>query len=208
MIYLFDFDGTLVDSMPTFSRVMLRILDEAGIAYGDDIIKTVTPLGYAGAARHFISLGLSLTEREAMERMNEYAQDDYLYRIQAKETVRETLHALRARGDSLNVLTASPHAVLDGCLARVGLLSLFDNVWSSDDFGTSKSDPDIYRRAAERLGCSTNELTFLDDNLGACLAARAAGARVLGVFDPSSADSEDEMRKTLDGYVRTFSELL
>ena len=38
---IFDFDGTLVDSMPTFASTMLRILDENGIAYGDDIIKTI-----------------------------------------------------------------------------------------------------------------------------------------------------------------------
>ena len=31
--YLFDFDGTLVDSMPSFISVMLRILDENGIKY-------------------------------------------------------------------------------------------------------------------------------------------------------------------------------
>ena len=31
--YLFDFDGTLVDSMPTFVSVMLRILDENEIKY-------------------------------------------------------------------------------------------------------------------------------------------------------------------------------
>ena len=31
MIYLFDFDGTLVDSMPTFSSIMLNILDEYGV---------------------------------------------------------------------------------------------------------------------------------------------------------------------------------
>ena len=36
--YLFDFDGTLVDSMPTYVRSMLRILDENGIEYGDDIV--------------------------------------------------------------------------------------------------------------------------------------------------------------------------
>ena len=46
--YLFDFDGTLVDSMPTFVAVMLRILDERGIKYGDDIVKIITPLGYRG----------------------------------------------------------------------------------------------------------------------------------------------------------------
>ena len=43
--YLFDSDGTLVDSMPTFCRTMLRILDEHGIKYGSDITKIITPLG-------------------------------------------------------------------------------------------------------------------------------------------------------------------
>ena len=40
--YLFDFDGTLVDSMPTFSGLMIRILNEHNIKYGDDIIKIIT----------------------------------------------------------------------------------------------------------------------------------------------------------------------
>ena len=45
--YLFDFDGTLVDSMPAYISVMLRILDENNIKYESDIIKIITPLGYA-----------------------------------------------------------------------------------------------------------------------------------------------------------------
>ena len=36
--------------MPTFVSVMLRILDENAISYGDDIVKTITPLGYKGTA--------------------------------------------------------------------------------------------------------------------------------------------------------------
>ena len=44
--YLFDFDGTLVDSMPTYVSVMLRILDENNIKYSSDIVKIITPLGY------------------------------------------------------------------------------------------------------------------------------------------------------------------
>ena len=59
--FLFDFDGTLVDSMPTFAEVMLRILDENGIKYGKDIIKIITPLGYNGTAEHFIKMGVDMT---------------------------------------------------------------------------------------------------------------------------------------------------
>ena len=58
--YLFDFDGTLVDSMPTFVSVMLRILDENKIAYGDDIVKIITPLGYKGTGACFKEFGLEL----------------------------------------------------------------------------------------------------------------------------------------------------
>ena len=48
--YLFDFDGTLVDSMPAWETTMLRILNENHINYPPDIIKTITPLGFAGTA--------------------------------------------------------------------------------------------------------------------------------------------------------------
>ena len=41
--YLFDFDGTLVDSMPNWAKQMLSILDDYNVDYPDDIIKTVTP---------------------------------------------------------------------------------------------------------------------------------------------------------------------
>ena len=52
--YLFDFDGTLVDSMPSYISVMLRILDENDVAYGKDIIKIITPLGYLGTAKYYV----------------------------------------------------------------------------------------------------------------------------------------------------------
>ena len=58
--YLFDFDGTLVDSMPDYCAAMLRILDENGVSYEPDIVKGITPLGVSGTADHFISMGVKL----------------------------------------------------------------------------------------------------------------------------------------------------
>ena len=65
--YLFDFDGTLVDSMPTYVASMLRILDENGIPYEKDIVKIITPLGVKGTAEYFIELGVKKSLFEIVE---------------------------------------------------------------------------------------------------------------------------------------------
>ncbi|MBQ7897981.1 MAG: HAD family phosphatase [Clostridia bacterium] len=208
MNYLFDFDGTLVDSMPTFVSVMLRILDENDIKYDNSIVKIITPLGYGGTAKYYKTLGLEQSEEELITLMNRYAYDDYVYNIPAKNSVIDTLHALKERGDSLNVLTASPHTVLDPCLKRLGIFELFDNVWSCDDFKTTKADPEIYKMAAEKMGVSTEKVLFLDDNLNADKTAKTAGMKVCGVYDDSSAEYTDEMKAITDFYIFDFKELL
>ena len=75
--YLFDFDGTLVDSMPVFCRCMLRILDEEGISYEKDIIKTLTPLGLSGTIAYFMSLGVKSSQDEILHRVQLYLLDAY-----------------------------------------------------------------------------------------------------------------------------------
>ena len=206
--FLFDFDGTLVDSMPTFVSVMLRILDEFGIKYSDDIVKIITPLGYQGTAEYYRKLGISSPTTELVELMNKYAQDEYAYKILAKETVVETLTKLKERGDSLNVLTASPHMMLDPCLKRLGIWDLFDNVWSCEDFQTTKSDPQIYQLAAEKIGRRIEEIIFVDDNVNAVKTAKIAGMHAYAIFDASSAEYKDEMRAVSDRYIKNLAELL
>lgn len=206
--YLFDFDGTLVDSMPTFISVMLRILDDFGIKYSDDIVKIITPLGYQGTAEYYRGLGISSPTTELVELMNKYAQDEYAYKILAKETVVETLTKLKERGDSLNVLTASPHIMLDPCLKRLGIWDLFDSVWSCDDFKTTKSDPKIYQSAAEKIGRRNEEIIFVDDNVNAVKTAKIAGMQAYAIYDASSAEYEDEMKAVSDRYIKNLAELL
>ncbi len=207
--YLFDFDGTLVDSMPTFISAMLRILNENNISYDDSIIKTITPLGLDGTAEYYISkLGVNKIKEQLISIMKDYMLEAYIHTIPAKKNVLKVLKALKARGASLNVLTASPHITLDACLKRLGLWELFDNVWSCDDFNTTKADPGIYHSVAKRLNTSVNDVLFLDDNLNADLTAKAAGMQVCGVYDESSKDCVEQIKAATDFYIYDFKELL
>jgi HAD superfamily hydrolase (TIGR01509 family) len=206
--YLFDFDGTLVDSMPTFVSSMLRILDENNIPYGDDIIKIITPLGLNGTAEYYIhTMGLQMRKEQLICTMKEYMLDAYFHTIPAKPNVISVLKTLKDRGASLNVLTASPHITLDACLKRLGMWELFDNVWSCDDFATTKADPEIYIRAAQRMGTSVEKVLFLDDNYNADKVAKSAGMLVCGVYDESSRDYVEQMKSVTDFYIYDFSEL-
>ena len=207
--YLFDFDGTLVDSMPAYVSGMLKILDEFGAKYGDDIVKIITPLGFNGTAEYFLkTFGLDMNKSQLLQQMQDNMIDEYFYRIPAKSNVISTLNQLKSKGASLNVLTASPHITLDACLKRLGIFDLFDNVWSCEDFSTTKADPEIYRAVAKTLGVSVKDVLFLDDNYNADKTARSAGMKVCGVFDESSADYVDQMKSLCDFYIYDFNELL
>ena len=209
MHYLFDFDGTLVDSMPTFGAMMLGTLEKYGVKADPTVLKIITPLGYALTAKYFVEqLGVRADPTELVRHFYTTATEAYANSIEAKPSVPEVLRALRARGDSLHVLTASPHPMLDPCLKRIGIFDLFENVWSCEDFGTGKSDPEIYRMAAARIGVGVEEVTFLDDNYNADKSAIEAGMHVIGVFDESSAEYEREMRTVCEKYIYDFRELL
>lgn len=56
-----------------------------------------------------------------MEVMGRYIYEECLYNIPAKPNVADVLGQLRKQGCSRNILTASPRAVLDPCLKRLGL---------------------------------------------------------------------------------------
>ncbi len=206
--YLFDFDGTLVDSMPAFISGVLKELDKNNCKYGDDIIKIITPLGFAGTADYFIkTFGLNVGVEELVQIFKDNMKDEYFYKIQAKNNVIKVLKELKEKGASLNVLTASPHVTLDACLKRLGIFDLFDNVWSCDDFETTKANPEIYKMVAKKLEKPVEKVLFLDDNINADLTAKTAGMKVCGVYDKSSDDFVEQMKNACDFYIFDFEEL-
>ncbi|MBQ8525264.1 MAG: HAD family phosphatase [Clostridia bacterium] len=209
MYYIFDMDGTLIDSMPAYCGAMLRFLENHNISYPEDIVKIITPLGISGAAKYFIeSLKADISADKIAQEVLQDMYTAYTTTIPAKEHVIETVKKLKESGHSLSVLTASPHMTLDPCLKRLGIYELFDHVWSCEDFGTTKSDVKIYHEAAKRLGTTAENCIFLDDNCNAITTAKKSGMTVYGVYDPSSEEYIEEMKEISHKYIYSFEELI
>ena len=203
--YIFDFDGTLVDSMPYWSEKMLNILKKNNIEYSSDIIKRIATLGDLGTAKYFQEiLGVKLSVNEMIEQMEAYALPKYRDVITLKAGVLDYLHLLKENNCSIHVLTASPHKMLDVCLRRNGIFKLFDNVWSCDDFGTTKTDVNIYVQAVKRIGVNIGEAVFFDDNINAVKTAAKAGLFTVGVYDKSGEEYTEKLKEISDLYINSF----
>lgn len=207
MFILFDFDGTLVDSMPVWAGVHINMLREFNIDVPDDFVKTIVPLGNLRASQYTISLGADVSLEDYLSRQHVILSKEYGDNIVLKEGVYDALKTLKSQGHSLNVLTASPHRYLDPCLKRNGVWELFDNVWSIDDFGMTKDDVKIYKSAAERLGTTVTECVFFDDNVTAVKTAAASGMKTVGVYDDTSDNLVNEIKESCDLYIYKFSEM-
>ena len=209
-IYVFDLDGTLVDSMPYFTKGMLSIADDAGIDYGPELIKILTPLGYVKGAEYYINeLGIDDTVDNIVSKVRSRLYYEYSNNIKLKPYVGEYLKKLAANGARMFVLTASPHIVTDICLQKNGVYDLFEKVWSVEDFGLSKSDTRIFFEVAKVIGCDMGEVNYFDDSLIALENAKKAGYKTYGVYDAQNDEEVARMRDQLsDVLVMSFKDVL
>ena len=179
MTYIFDFDGTLVDSMPTFGDAMVDIFKKENLPLPDDFVKIITPLGYKGTAEYAIKCGYTKDADTFVSDAAAAMVPAYLYDIPLK----------------------------DPCLKRVGVYDLFDRIWSCEDFSLTKADTLLYEKVAAALNEKIADCIFLDDNIGSVSTGKKAGMTTIAVYDQSSEDMVEEMKKVSDRYIYSFAEL-
>ena len=207
-ICVFDLDGTLVDSMSYFAAGLLKILDEAGIPYDDGIVETITPLGYVASAELFRSMGVEATVEEMVAQMKENLVYEYSNNIKLKPCVGDFLCQLKAQGARLFVLTASPHAVTDICLKNNGVYDLFEQIWSVDDFGMTKSELELFDAVAQKIDCKPQEINYFEDNLTAVTNAALSQYKVYGVLDKQQPEDIEQIKELSDIFVYSYKDLL
>ncbi len=206
--HIFDLDGTLVNSMPRWGEVMTRLLDEQGVEYPKNLINIITPLGYRKTAEYIKELGVRASVDEILDKIQEYAIHAYANLIEMKPFAVDYLNKLKGCGCKLYVLTASPHEMTDVCLKRWGVYDMFDIIWTSDELGLPKSDPEIYSEVAGIIGADISEITFYDDNLGAITAGTKAGLYTVAIYDETSSNDKEKLEIIAAEYVDSFKSLL
>ena len=207
-MFLFDMDGTLLDSNGVWKDVDREFLARRGLpytrAYYEGVAHTIFPLA-AKFTKEYCHLSESC--EEIMAEWMDLAKDAYAH-VTVKPGVRAYLKQCKAEGRQMAVVTSSVPAHCHTALERLDLEKYFQRITFAQELGLEKRDPEIWRIAAREGGVRPEDCTVFDDSLAACKGARQARMRVVGVYDGFFAADEKEMRGFCDVYIKSFEELL
>jgi thiamine-phosphate pyrophosphorylase len=203
---ILDLDGTLLDSMGVWDNIGAEYLRSEGVEpIPATLWETLKPMSLLQAAEYFISeFGLLRTPRQVMDGINSMIEDKYKYEVELKEGVREFLE--KNRGLKMCIATETDRYLAECALKKLGIERYFDFVITSAETGGSKQSPEIYRKAAERLGLAVEEIIVFEDALHAVKAARSAGFYTVGVRERVFEDDREKIRETADFCVENLNE--
>ena len=207
--YFFDFDGTLADSMPSYVKALRRIMERNGLRCSDGTIKVTTTLGFEKLSEYLKNkCGICYAKEKLLQEFDEVLHLEYENNVTLKEGALAYIKLLKDGGNSVNILSAGQPRYILTVLRRYGIVDLFDHYLYCDSLGLTKSDPQIYLSAAERVNAKLEDCCFFDDNIEAIQAAAKAGIYTIGVYDKTSEPYEDDIKAIANRYIHHWNELV
>lgn len=205
---LFDLDGTLSDSNDIWEETDRAFLGRRGLAPTEEYSYTMGHSIFPVAAQFTKDYyGLDMTTQEIMDEWTAMARDAYR-QVPLKPGAAEFLAQCHARGERMAMLTACVPDLCRSVLDHYSLNPYFEQVIFAMELNMEKRDGEIYRHTAKLLGVAPEACVFYEDAPANCVAAKAVGLTVVGVYDDFYHKYEPEMRQTCDRYIRSFEELL
>lgn len=187
-LLLFDLDGTLIDTASEIADATNDTLSELGLpAVSEQQVRDWVGHGTQSLMlRAYTEVtGVSETavkETGRLARIMEVFGRHYLARCGTRSSlyphVREALHALRAQGVKLAVVTNKETRYTQTILVKHGLSELFDRVVCGDTFPIRKPDPTGVLACLEQFGVPRSRALFVGDSSVDVATARNAGIAV------------------------------
>ena len=204
---IFDFDGTLFDSMfiwDTAGEVYLRSI---GKEPEDDLQKILKPMSLLQSAEYIREkYHIPLSVEEIMDGVNRTVEGFYFHTVEPKPGVIDFLEELHRRNIKMCIATATDRYQVEAALQRCGMLRFFSEIFTCTEVGRGKDRPDIFRRAMEYLQTDRSTTVVVEDAYHAIHTAKQDGFLVVGVYD-SHESRQQELLRLADVFLSDYFDL-
>ena len=204
---IFDFDGTLFDSMHVWKGIRYKFFDRIGLVLSDEDEEAFKGLylreSLILAKQRF---DMKETQEELYAKFFDMIKEMYLADTEPKNDIIDFLEKLKAKGVKMGIATATGEPALEAVLEKYGMLHYFDVILSTYTVGAAKTEPKVYDVVLKKLGTDKETTWIFEDALYAATTAKANGYNVVGIYDKSE-EKPDELKELADVYIHNYSEL-
>lgn len=200
---IFDWDGVIIDSGKLHEQSWHQLAAELG--------KTIAPGSFLrgfGMKSAWIIEKIHQWSEEPQEIARLTERKEALYREIVSQSdiaplpgVPEWLKRLAAAHVPCAVASSTHLQNIEVVLTRIGLENAFDTIVSAADVVHGKPNPEVFLKAAERLGLAANRCVVFEDAHVGIEAAHAAGMKVVAVattHPPEELTAADLVVRRLD----------
>ena len=188
--FIFDMDGTMIDSMPSHQVSWIEFVKRHGIQIDvPDLMRRTT--GRTGSECMRMLLGDHLTDDQAMELVHE---KEAIYRELFAPIFSEVAgfkafaEEARQRGLKIGVGTAGDRHNVAFALSHLAMEPAPQAIVGGDEGLPGKPEPHIFLEVARRLGVAPAACIVFEDAPLGIDAARRAGMRAVGISSSHAAD--------------------
>jgi HAD superfamily hydrolase (TIGR01509 family) len=181
--YLFDCDGTIVDSMPLHYIAWKQALGEWNCDFDEELF-------YAWGGKPPVQIIAELNQMRGLEMpvaaLAERKENLYYDQLPHLKPVPEVLEIIQAEHGRIPfaVVSGSTRESIIKSLTVVGLLHYFPVIIGSEDYARSKPAPDVFLAGASHLGLPPEKCLVFEDALMGIEGAIAAGMATVQIPNP------------------------
>ncbi len=213
--FIFDCDGTLLDSMGMWLSIQPEFINAHGIQVTADDFARFEHLSLEEECRAYHDVwGICSSGEEVFEQMDALLRQRYAHAIESRRGVRSFLDEARRAGIPMCIASSTPRHLLEIGLERNGLLDYFCGITTTGEVERPKGFPDVYDLALKRL-CSVfgteephhGEVWVFEDAYFGLKGAGDGGYRRVGIFDPAGRSKREDVRSECEVFIDEFEDL-
>ncbi len=207
--YIFDLDGTLINSMPVWRNVGRDFVLSKGFVPPENLEEIFKTMSFEESAEYFIkNIGINMTVEDIIKSVTQMVAEKYINNIQLKDYVYEFIKKSFDNKKHMSILTASEEYYIIPLLKRINIDMFFDKVITCTNIKMSKSSYEIYNYTADIMGYNKHKTAVFEDALHAVKNAKKAQFFTVGVFDEAERENIDIIKSYSDIYINSFKELI
>lgn len=197
-LLVFDYDGTLLDSMKEWSNMSSSFVKSYGLIPEDDLDSVVADMNSIEASNYvYEQYKIGNSPKECLELILKYIHQVYKG-IKIKDKVKEVLGKIKSMNKEMILLSQTDLTLLKDSLKYNNIYDYFSNVYSTDILNATKNDGSAFIKIKEMY--PKKRILIIEDALYAVKEAKKQNLDVLAIIDSSNLSNKDEITQLANYY--------